>query len=87
MIKRKSIGSEQIRIHHNHHQEILICPAKVIIKPRDAIKSGFIRKWVPIKLCAKLTAKFLMTAYKSKIIKSKLDEDTLHLRISFLTLI
>ena len=39
----------------------------------------------PIKLCSKLTAKFLMTAYKTKIIKFKMDEDPLHIRIYFLT--
>ena len=32
-------------------------------------------------------AKFLMTAYKSKIIRFKLDEDMLQRRIYFLTLI
>ena len=41
----------------------------------------------PIKLCTKLTAKLLTTAYKSKIIKLKLDEDLLQRRIYFLTLI
>ena len=41
----------------------------------------------PIKLCAKLTEKLLMTAYKLKIIKFKFDEDPLQHRIYFLTLI
>ena len=41
----------------------------------------------PIKLCAKLTAKLLTTAYKSKTIKLKLDEDLLQRRIYFLTFI
>ena len=40
-----------------------------------------------MKLCAKLTAKFLTTAYKLKILKFKLDEDPLRRRINFLTLI
>ena len=31
----------------------------------------------PIKLCARLTAKLLTTAYKSKIIRFKIDEDPL----------
>ena len=35
------------------------------------------RKEDPIRLCATLTAKLLTTAYKSKIIKFKLDEDPL----------
>ena len=41
----------------------------------------------PIRLCATLTAKLLTTAYKSKIIRFKLDEDTLQRRIYFLTFI
>ena len=40
----------------------------------------------PIKLCPRLTAKFLTTSYKSKIIRFKLDEDPLHHQIYFLTL-
>ena len=31
----------------------------------------------PIRLCATLTAKFMTTAYKSKIIRFKMDEDPL----------
>ena len=42
------------------------------------------RKKDPIKLCAQLTAKLLTTAYKSKIIKFKLDEDPLQRRIYLL---
>ena len=38
-----------------------------------------------INLCATLTTKLLTTAYKSKIIKFKMDEDPLQLRIYFLT--
>ena len=38
----------------------------------------------PIKLCARLKAEFLTTVEKSKIIKFKLDEDPLQLRICFL---
>ena len=41
----------------------------------------------PIKLCAKLTPKLLMTAYKSKIIHFKLNEDPLQRRIYFPTFI
>ena len=43
-----------------------------------------IKKQDPIKLCAKLTAKLLTAAYKSKILKFKLDEDPLHRRNYFL---
>ena len=39
----------------------------------------------PIKLCAHLTAKLLMTAYKSNISKFKMDEDPLQRWIYFLT--
>ena len=41
----------------------------------------------PIKLCAKLTVKLLKTAYKSKVLKFKLGEDPLQIRVSFLTFI
>ena len=45
------------------------------------------RKKDPIRLCANLTAKLLTTAFKSKIIRFKLDEDPLQHRIYFLTFI
>ena len=45
------------------------------------------RKKYPIKLCARLTEKLLTTAYKSKIIRFKLDEDPLQRRIYFLTFV
>ena len=41
----------------------------------------------PIRLCATLTAKLLTTAYKSNIIRFKMDEDTIQRRIYFLTFI
>ena len=41
----------------------------------------------PIILCATLTGKFLTTAYKSKIIRFKMDEDPLQCRIYFFTII
>ena len=41
----------------------------------------------PIRLCANLTTKLLTTAFKSKIIRFKLDEDPLQRRIYFLTFI
>ena len=40
-----------------------------------------------IKKCAHLTEKMLRTVYKSKIIRFKLDEDTLQRRIYFLTFV
>ena len=40
-----------------------------------------------IRLCASLTVKLLTTAYKSKIIRFKIDEDPLQRRIYFLTFV
>ena len=40
-----------------------------------------------IKLCTRLTAKFPITAYKSKIIRFKLDEDPLQCQIYILTFV
>ena len=45
------------------------------------------QKKYPIRLCATLTENILMTAYKSKIISFKMDEDPLQRRIYFLTFI
>ena len=41
----------------------------------------------PFKLCARLTAKLLTTAYKSNIIMFKMDEDPLQRQIYFLTFV
>ena len=41
----------------------------------------------PIRLCATLTEKLLTTAYKSNIIRFKMDEDPLQHRIYFLTFV
>ena len=41
----------------------------------------------PIKQCATLTARLLTKAYKSKIIRFKMDEDPLQRRIYFLTFV
>ena len=45
------------------------------------------RKKDLIRLCATLTAKLLATAFKSKMIRFKLDEDPLQRQIYFLTFI
>ena len=45
------------------------------------------RKKDPIRLCATLTEKLMTTAYKSKIIRFKMDEDPLQRRIYLLTFI
>ena len=41
----------------------------------------------PIRICATLTSKLLTTAYKSKIIRFKMNEDLLQRRIYFLVFI
>ena len=41
----------------------------------------------PIKQCTTLTSKLPMTAYKSKIIRFKMDEDPIQQRIYFLTFV
>ena len=45
------------------------------------------RKEDPIKLCATLTAKLLTTAFESKTVRFKMDEDPFQRRIYFLTFI
>ena len=45
------------------------------------------KKKDPIKLCTTLTEKLLTTAYKSKTIKFKMDEDPLQCRIYHLTFV
>ena len=45
------------------------------------------RKKDPTRLCATLTEKLLTTAYKSKIIRFKMDEDPLERQIYFRTFI
>ena len=53
----------------------------------QATKNKNHRKKNLIKFCATLTAKFLTTAYKLKIIRFKMDEDPLPHQIYFLTFI
>ena len=50
-------------------------------------KNNIHKKKDPIKLCARLTKKLLITTYKSKIIRFKMDEDLLQRRIYFLTFV
>ena len=64
---------------------ILIPPMKVIIDIRDTKKETSEKD--PIRICATLTGKLLTTAYKSKIIRFKMDEDPLQCQIYFLTFI
>ena len=54
---------------------------------RKRCKKKSHKKTDPIKLCARLTAKLITTAYKSNIIRFKLDEDPLQRRIYFLVFV
>ena len=54
---------------------------------RKRSKEKIHQKKDPIKLFAGLTEKLLTTAYKSNIIRFKLDEDPLQRRIYFLTFV
>ena len=54
---------------------------------RKRRKKNIHRRKYPIKLCARLKAKLLTTAYKLNIIKFKLDKDPLKRRIYFLTFV
>ena len=55
-------------------------------KRRNKKKKYQEKKQEPIKLFTKLTGKLPTKAYKSKILKFKLDEDPLQCRIYFITL-
>ena len=85
--KKKSVVSIKNMTRQTHLRAmILIPPMTVIIYVSDAnIRS--IRKMYPIRLCATLTSKLLTTAYKSKIIRFKMDEDPLQRQIYFLAFI
>ena len=54
---------------------------------RKQLKNKKHRKKDTIKQCATLTEKLLTKAYKSKIIRFKMDEDPLQRRIYFLTFV
>ena len=60
---------------------------KIDYKIKRLKKKKSYQKNYHIKLCAKLTAKLLTTAYKSKIIKFKFDGDPFQRQIYFLTFI
>ena len=65
---------------------IMIRPMTVIIDVKNA-KIRNIKKKDPVRLCTTLTENLLTTAYKSKMISFKMDEDPLQCRIYFLTFI
>ena len=51
------------------------------------LKNKNYRKNYPINLCARFTENLITTAYKSKIVRFKLDEDPLQQRIYFHTFV
>ena len=85
-IRRKGVGKTRNMTCQTHHRAtILIRPTIVIIAANNATRRA-IRKGSD-KLCTQLTAKLLTTAYKSKIINFKLNEDPLQYQIYFLTFV
>ena len=86
--RRKSVASIRKMTRQTHLRVMtltyLIHLRTVII---DVDKKKKHRKEDPIRLCATLTAKLLMTAFKSKIIRFRMDEDPLQRLIYFLTFI
>ena len=64
----------------------LFLPITVITDASNG-KRRNIRKRIRSKQCATLTANFLTTAYRSKIIRFKMDEDPLQRRFYFLTFV
>ena len=58
-----------------------------VLTDTSYVQRRAIRKNDPIKLCARLTEKLLTEAYKSNIIRFKLDEDPLQRRIYFVTFV
>ena len=58
-----------------------------VITDASNVKRRAIWKNDLIKLCARLTEKLLTTAYKSNIIRFKMDEDPLQRQIYFLTFV
>ena len=69
-----------------HPLDILIRLTTVTTDASD-LKNKIHQKNDPIKLCARLTKKLPMTAYKSKIIRFKMDEYPPQRRIYFLTFV
>ena len=85
-IRRKSVINTKKRTRQNHHRSILIRPTTVTTYAKQQKKKSH-QKTNLIKLCALLTAKLLTTAYKSNIIRFKLDEDLIQRRIYLLAFV
>ena len=87
VINRKIVGNAWNMTHQNHCWVTMIHSTKSDYKRKKCNKNNSHRKKNPVKLCTNLIAKLLMTAYKPNIIKFKMDEDPLQLRIYFLTFV
>ena len=70
-----------------HLQAAILSLLMTVITDASDAKNKKHREKNPIKQCATLTENFLTTAYKSKIIRFKMDEDPLQRRIYFLTFV
>ena len=73
--------------HQTHHRATILIRLMTVITDASDVKNKSYRKKDPIKLCARLTEKLPTTAFKSKIIRFKMDEDPLQRRIYFLTFV
>ena len=62
-------------IRQTHHRVTIMIRPTILITEADNVRGRAIWEKDPIKLCARLTSKLLTTAYKSKIIRFKIDED------------
>ena len=60
-----------------HHQATILIRLMTVITDSSGVKKNSHWEKDPIKLCARLTGKLMATAFKSKIIRFKMDEDPL----------
>ena len=81
--KNKSVVNTRKMIRQTHHRSTILIRTTSVITDTNDIRGRATRKKYSIKLCARLTEKFLTTAYKSKIIRFKMDEYPLQCRICF----
>ena len=71
----------------NHLRATILILLMTVITDSNDAKIRNIGKKDSVKLCASLTAKLLTTAYKSKIVRFKMYEESLQHRIYFLTFV
>ena len=76
----------QTQIRQTHYQANLIWLTISIINAEEVIKKVSETEEIgPYQIVCKVKEKLLTTAYKSEVRKSKLDKDSLHHQIYFLT--